>query len=73
MSRTQIRIVLILLALILVAATILSGLLTWWASSAESQQPLPAGRETVGLPPVCCGALWGPSFEYDEASCQRIG
>ncbi len=73
MSRTQMRIVLILLALILVAATILSGLLTWWASAAGPQEPVPGDHETMQLLPVGCGALWGPSFGCDGASCQRIG
>ncbi len=63
MSRTQIRIVLILLALILVVATILSGLLTWWAGAAGSQEPVPADRETVQLLLSACGIMWGPGSD----------
>ena len=53
MSRTKLRIVLILLALILVMATILSGLLTYWVGAATP----PASGSGDGeagqmLPPV---------------------
>jgi len=57
MSRTKLRIVLILLALILVMATVLSGLLTYWVGAAtppasgsrdgEAGQMLPLVRSTL--------------------------
>jgi len=65
MSRTRLRIVLILLALILVVASILSGLLTRWVGAlgspasnpedGEAGQPLLASRRTLRgtLQPGC--------------------
>jgi hypothetical protein len=45
MSRTRLRVVLILLALILVMATILSGILTYWVGAVESPAPTPEDGE----------------------------
>lgn len=73
MSRTQIRIVLILLALILVATTILSGLLTWWADTNGSQESVPADRETVQLEPSACGILREAGLGCDGGSREGIG
>lgn len=73
MTRTQIRIVLILLALILVATTILSGLLNWWAGAAGPQEPVPADRETVQLVPAARGILGEHGFGCDGGSHEGIG
>ena len=52
MSRTQVRVVLILIALILVLAAILSGILTYWVGAEALPAPTPgpgeAGRISVG-------------------------
>ena len=52
MSRTQVRVVLILIALILVMAAILSGVLTYWGSAGGLPTSAPedgeAGRMLMG-------------------------
>jgi len=46
MSRTQLRVVLILIVLILVVASILSGILTYWVGAEGSPASTPQDGET---------------------------
>ena len=50
MSRTQVRVVLILVAFILVMAAILSGILTYWVGAEDLPPPTPEPGGTGRIP-----------------------
>ena len=49
MTRTRLRVVFILLVLILVVASILSGLLTYWAGASDVPTSTPSNGEAGGI------------------------
>jgi hypothetical protein len=69
MSRTRLRVVLILLALILVMATILSGILTYWVGAVESPAPTPEDGEAGRVLLIADLASKG-SRQIEWPSCQ---
>ncbi len=59
MSRTQVRVILILIAFILIVAAILSGILTYWVGAESLPDSTPEDRDAGQTPPAAGRFLLG--------------